>query len=47
MKAYELTETETALTQARLDVVDAFVDRHIADARLRQATGHPLESSAR
>jgi outer membrane protein TolC len=42
----ELTDAETALTQARLDVIDAFIDRRIADARLRQATGDPVESSA-
>jgi outer membrane protein TolC len=42
----ELTDAETALTQARLDVIDALIDRRIADARLRQATGDPVESSA-
>ena len=43
----ELTDAETALTQARLDVIDAFIDRRIADALLRQATGDPVERSAR
>lgn len=42
----ELTDAETALTQARLDGIDPFIDRRIADARLRQATGDPVESSA-
>jgi len=35
------------LTQARLDVIDAFVDPRIGDALLRQATGDPVERSAR
>jgi outer membrane protein TolC len=41
----ELTDAETALTQARFDVVDAFIDRRIADARLRQATGDEVEAA--
>jgi outer membrane protein TolC len=39
----ELTDAETALTQARLDSIDALVDRRIARARLLQAAGEPVE----
>jgi outer membrane protein TolC len=39
----ELTDAETALTQARLDAIDALIDRRAARARLLQAAGEPVE----
>ena len=39
----ELTDAETALTQARLDRIDALLDRRVARARLLQAAGEPVE----
>ena len=39
----ELTDAETALTQARLDAIDALIDRRVARARLLQAAGEPVE----
>jgi len=39
----ELTDAETALTQARLDSIDALLDRRVARARLLQAAGEPVE----
>jgi outer membrane protein TolC len=35
----ELTDAETELTRSRLDIVNAYVDLHIAQAQLNHALG--------